>query len=355
MRRSGRPTIQDIADRCGVSKGTVNRAIHNKAGINEETKRRILAVIKDLGFQPNYHARSLATGKTETIGVLLPNVENEFFAMVCSEIEEMCWQRGYVMNLSFSNDRPDREEAVVRSLLDRSVDGMIVFPVSRDDRALRSAVDAGVPVVVLLNDLNLAEASSVVVNEYAAMGAMVQHLIEYGHRRFAYIDGYVHYSETYNDYVNRERRRAFVDTVTRNGLQLGPAAVVEFDPRLYGSSDFDLLKTVVDASEPPTALVCFHDQIAIWAVQGLQEMGLRVPGDVSVTGFDDIRELAYIQPRLTTSAIPTKVVAAEALQALFHRLDNSDEPPHRVEIPARLVIGESTAVVGGSATRERRK
>jgi DNA-binding LacI/PurR family transcriptional regulator len=83
-------------------------------------------------------------------------------------------------------------------------------------------------------------------------------------------------------------------------------------------------------------------------------MGLRVPKDVSVTGFDNIRELAYIQPRLTTSAIPTKAVAAEALHALFHRLDNSNAPPRRVEIPARLVVGESTAVVGGSASRVRR-
>lgn len=337
-----RPTLKDIAERCGVSKGTVNRAIHDKPGINAQTKARILEVIADLGFQPNYHARSLATGKTETIGVLLPDVSNEFFAMVCTEIEKLCWTRNYVMNLAFSNDRPEREDAIIASFLDRNVDGMIVFPVSRGSAVLRNAAVRR-PLVLLLNDLSLPNTSIVLVNDYNAMRDTVQHLVDLGHRRIAYIDGYLHYSASYNDSINRARSRAYRDALGDYGLAVDPQLTAEFQPSFYDTADYSLLRSFLAAEDPPTAIACFHDRIAIWVTRGLIEMGYSVPHDISVTGFDNIRELQYIRPKLTTSAVPTRRLAEEALSVLFSRFEAPESEARRVLIDAQLIPGDSCA------------
>lgn len=344
MQPNERLTLEGVARICGVSKGTVNRAIHNKPGINPATRERILEVIKERGFQPNYHARSLATGRTETIGVLLPNVENEYFAMLCSEIEEMCWQRDYVMNLSFSNDRPDREAAVIRSYQDRNVDGMIIFPVSKDHTAVDTMQQAGKAVVCVLNDLAISNASVVVANERGGMAALTRHLIDLGHRRIAYINGYVHYSRTYNDYINVERLAGYSETLRRYGIEPDPEIIVEFDPALYRTGDYSLLERLFQTDPPPTAMQCFHDRIAIWALQGLKELGVQVPRDISVTGFDDVRELKYIEPRLTTCAVQSSEVASEAVRSLFRLIDKPANARERTVISAQLVVGESTAI-----------
>lgn len=343
MRSTERLTLNDIARLCGVSKGTVNRAIHDKPGINPGTRERILKVIAERGFQPNYHARSLATGRTETIGVLLPNVENEFFAMLCSEIEEICWQRGYVMNLSFSNDRPDREAAVIKSYLDRNVDGMIVFPVSKDHSAIDAMQRAGKAVVCVLNDVAISNASVVVANERGGMAALTRHVIDLGHRRIAYINGYLHYSETYNDYVNVERLAGYTETLRRNGIEPDPRMMVEFNPAWYRTGDYSLLEELLRADPAPTAIQCFHDQIAIWVLQGLKELGVRVPEAISVTGFDDIRELKYIEPKLTTCAVQSTEVASEAVRSLFRLMDQPTRVRERTVVSTRLAIGTSTA------------
>ena len=344
--RNARPTIQDIARACGVSKGTVNRAIHDKPGINAETKRRVLETIEEMRFAPSFMARSLATGRTHSIGVLLPNVDNEFFAMVCSEIEKANWERGYVTNLSFSDDRPDRETAVLRSFNSRSVDGLVIFPVSKDDASTLSALAVDTPVVILLNDLALPHVSAVTINEYEAMTRTIRYLVELGHRRIAYIDGYRRYSSAYNDFINEERYRAYVDTLAKCAIPRDPALTIEFDPRYYDSSDPAPLERLVSLDSPPTAIACFHDRIAIWVLRRLEDLGFRVPDDISLTGFDDIREVRYIRPRITTTGGRSRDVAVEAIDLLFRRILNPDEPARRTMFDVDLIRGDSCGPPG---------
>lgn len=339
--RTPRPTIQDIARACGVSKGTVNRAIHNKPGIKLETKLRILTAIEDMRYAPSFMARSLATGKTNSIGVLLPNVDNEFFAMVCSEIEKVCWDRGYVTTISFSEDQPDREAAVIRSFFSRSVDGLVIFPVSQDDASALAELAKEMPVVILLNDLSVQGISAVTINEYDGMARTVQYLIDLGHRRIAYVDGYRRYSIAYNDFINRERHRAYIDVLARNGIQFNPDWYIEFNPQLYDTTDATPMKRLMATPAPPTAIACFHDQIAIWVLQRLCDLGIQVPRDVSVTGFDDIRELRYIRPLLTTTAGRTKDVARAAVDCLFSRIANPAEVARRTTFDVSLIERDS--------------
>jgi LacI family transcriptional regulator len=336
-------TINDIAKLCGVSKGTVNRALHGKPGINSATKERILAMVKEKEFRPDYRARSLATGKTYTIGLLIPNVENQCFSMIGTIIEADFWKRGYFLTLAISNDDADKEERYLSLFVDRKVDGLVLFPVSRDTTALERVLAAGIPTVLILNDLPEVQTNAVTVNEYGAIQGIVNYLVGLGHRNIAYIDGYRRYSKKYNDYVNKERFRAFSDTLAAYSIPFGEQNYVEFLPEYYQQGDARVVSRVFRGSDPATAVVCFHDRIAIWLQTRLIREGLKVPEDVSITGFDDIDELSDVIPGITTVRNPFARIAEAAVKILIDEIKQGRSTRKKLELETSLVIRQSCA------------
>jgi DNA-binding LacI/PurR family transcriptional regulator len=336
-------TINDIARICGVSKGTVNRALHGKPGINAATKERILAAVKEAGFEPDYRAKSLATGKTHTIGLLLPNIENRAFASISTLIERELWERGYFLNLALSNDDAAKEERYLDLFTNRKVDGLVVFPVNRESGPLRRVMDSGIPVILMMNDLPEVETRAILVEEREAVAAVTRYVASLGHRRIVYIDGYRRYSDRYNDYINRERYAGFRAAIEESGIDPAPIRRVEFDPAYYGAEDLGPFRDFFVGPGAATAAVCFHDRIAVWLLSRLEKAGIRVPSDVSVTGFDDIDELQSIKPRLTTVGNPQSLVAEEVIRSLMEIIDQGDVHRSRIQLPAELVIGESCA------------
>lgn len=335
-------TIKDVAKICNVSTGTVNRALNNKPGIKPATKNRILHVVRELNYRPNYHARTLATGRTNTIGLVLPNVDNEFFAMLCSGVEKIGWETGFVMNLVLSNDNPEKETKALTSFLERGVEGIIVFPVSREVETIQRCVDADSKVVLLLNELPISSVSVVKVDDFQIMATTVEHLVRSGHRDIAYIDGYMHYSPVYNDSINRERYRGYRETLVKNHIMYDRENYLEFNPAWYDDNDFSQLERLLSGTvRRPTAIICFHDQIAVWVVRGLERLGLRVPEDISVAGVDNIRELRYLHPRLTTSELPVRDLAEKAVSLLIQQVRNPESNPERIILRTTFISGES--------------
>lgn len=338
-------TMDDIARICGVSKGTVNRALHDKPGINKETKEKILAAIHEFGFRPDYRAKSLATGKTLTIGLLLPNIENQSFAMISTLIEREFWKRGYFLNLALSNDDAAKEDRYLEIFIDRRVDGLVVFPVNRNPRGLERVIAAGIPTVLMLNDLPGLGAGAVLVEERKALAAMTSYVLSLGHRRLAYIDGYRRYTASYNDYINRERYGGFEDAVDRAGLDPGSMLKAEFAPDYYLSEDLGPLRGIFSGYDAPRAAICFHDRIAVWLLSRLERAGIAVPGGLSVTGFDDIEELQHIKPALTTMRNPFSRVAQEVIRLLIGGIEAGRQPSERVLLEAESVIRASCQVL----------
>jgi DNA-binding LacI/PurR family transcriptional regulator len=334
-------TINDIARICGVSKGTVNRALHDKPGINKETKEKIVAAVREYGFRPDYRAKSLATGKTLTIGLLLPNIENQSFAMISTMIEREFWERGYFLNLALSNDDAAKEERYLELFIDRRVDGLVIFPVNREPRSLQSAIAAGIPTVLMLNDLPGLEVGAVLVEERKAVAAMTRYVLSLGHERIAYLDGFRRYTERYNDYINRERFAGFSEAVASAGLDPGAMRTAEFDPAYYGRDDLGPLSGLFSGKEAPSAAVCFHDRIAVWLLSRLETSGIKVPERLSLTGFDDIEELQSIKPALTTLRNPFRRVAQEVIRLLVEGIEAGEQPRKRVFLEAEPVIRES--------------
>jgi LacI family transcriptional regulator len=334
-------TMNDIARICGVSKGTVNRALHDKPGINKETKEKVLAAIHEHGFRPDYRAKSLATGRTLSIGLILPNIENQSFAMISTLIEREFWERGYFLNLALSNDDAAKEERCLELFVDRRVDGLVVFPVNREPRQLQRVIDARIPTILMLNDLPGLDVGAVLVEERKSIAAMTRYILSLGHRRIAYIDGFRRYTERYNDYINRERFAGFSEAIEEAGLDPSAMRKAEFAPDYYGLEELGPLAGLFSGSEGASAAVCFHDRIAVWLLSRLERAGISVPRDLSITGFDDIEELQLIKPALTTMRNPFGRVADEVIRLLIEGIEGGRQSHERILLDATPVIRDS--------------
>jgi LacI family transcriptional regulator len=335
-------TINDIARICGVTKGTVNRALHDKPGISPRTKAEILRVVEEQGFFPDHRAKSLATGKTQTIGLLLPNIVNQAFATIATLIEDEFWEKGYLLHLALSDDDASREERYLSFFLNRKIDGLIIFPVNREIRGLKRIIDAGIPTVILLNNLAVPGADSVLLDEKSAFASLTRYVLSLGHRRILYLDGYRRYTKQYNDHINRERYAGVLEAFREAGLDPAVSlSTLEFDPLFYGSGNLKPLEDYFSDSRQPSAVICFHDRIAVWLMVRLERAGFRVPEDISLTGFDDIEELQDLKPGLTTLRNPLSAVAHGALQLLLEQIGAGKKPGTRIILETELIIRDS--------------
>jgi DNA-binding LacI/PurR family transcriptional regulator len=335
-------TINDIARICGVSKGTVNRALHDKPGIRSGTKAAILRVVEEQGFSPDHRAKSLATGKTQTIGLLLPNIINQAFATIATLIEKEFWEKGYLLHLALSNDDASREELYLGLFLNRKIDGLIIFPVNSEAQALERIIDAGIPVVILLNNLAVSGTDSVLLDERQAVISLTRYVLSLGHRRILYLDGYRRYTRRYNDYINRERYTGMLEAFREAGLDpAGALSILEFDPLFYGYGDMKPLEGYFSDSRRPSAVICFHDRIAVWLMVRLERAGFRVPDDISLTGFDDIEELQDLKLGLTTLRNPLSAIARGALRLLLEQIEGGRRFGSRITLETELIIRDS--------------
>lgn len=334
-------TMDDIAKICGVSRGTVNRALYNKPGINEETKQKILEVVDELGYYPNHTAQSLATGKTNTVGLIVPDVDNQFSAALYTYMEDICWKLGYFMILAISNDDPEKESIYIETFIKRNVDGIICIPVNKDNSAIKRAMKFNIPVVLLLNKLEGVDTNLIMIDDYYAVKKTTKYLIDRGHKNIMYIDGIRNYSNNYIKYINDERLRGFKDALEESNIEFTQDNYSEFLPEFYNDSEYRLIKKIIDKKDRPTSIICFHDKIAIWALKGLKEYNLKIPDDISIVGFDDLDELKYIEPALTTNRSPIKEIAELSFKMLLNNINTQDFDPGEIILKTELIQRDS--------------
>lgn len=334
--KASRLTINDIARLCSVSKGTVNRAIHNKPGINIETKERILQTIRDCGYEPNYFATSLATGKSNSVGLIVPNISNVYFSDLYTKIEDLCYRKKLIAELSLSNDDSKRESDYIQSYIKRNVSGIILFPVSSDSTELNRAVEAGIPVVCVLNVPQHSKVSVVKIDDYQGVYRMVRELIAAGHRRIAYVDGYCHFDQNYNRQINCDRIAAYRAALEEAGIAVKEEYMLLFDHEAYKTGDTSIVERILALEERPTAVVCHHDRMAIWMYRKLSDCGIRIPDDMVLAGFDDLAETYLTVPGgIPTCHAPITEIAETAVKLLLETMNGtSSVKPRVVELSA---------------------
>jgi LacI family transcriptional regulator len=330
-----RVTRNDVAAHAGVTPSTVSYVINNgPRPVSAAARERVLKAIDELGYQPSDVARSLRTQRSMTLGLVIPNTANPFYAEVARAVEEVGFERGYTVFLCHSSHLPERERRYAELLRAKHVDGAIFHPTTADLGSLAVLSQAGIQVVVL--ERSVPGYHCFVADERHGGYLATHHLLDLGHRRVGCI------VRTGDMTSSAARVDGYRTALAEVGLPL--------DERLVAESDFGYAAgaaaavRLLELPERPTALVTHNDIIAIGAIRAAADAGLRVPEDLAVVGYDDIAQAAYAVPSLTTIAYPKHRMGRAAAQLLLSLLAGEETiPPATVVLPVQLVARGSTA------------
>ena len=330
-----RATIADVAARSGVSTATVSRVLSGTAPATPTTRDRVLAAVAALGYRPLAAARALKRNETQTIGLLVTDIENPFFPQIVRAVEDEARRHGLGVLLCNAADDPVREEAYLDLLLERRIDGLVVASSRTVRRHAARLAGALLPVVVVNAGGRVRGLSSVTTAHRHGLRLAVQHLTDLGHRRIAYVTG------PRSTAAARERRAGAEDAVRAAGLDPGALTVADGDERVSGG--IAAATALLGMRPPPTAIACYNDLTAVGVLMAARSLGVRVPEDLSVVGFDDVDLASWTQPRLTTVRQPTDAMGRLAVWRLMEeRRVSTGRPLHAVLEPT-LVVRESTA------------
>jgi LacI family transcriptional regulator len=329
--------MNDVARVANVSIATVSHVINGTRFVSAERAERVQTAMQELGYTPDATARSLRVGRTDTIGLVIPDNSNPFFAALARWIEEAGFEAGYTTILANSNERPDREHRYVSTLVSKRVDGLILSPSRGDHGTLaRLLKNAGTPVVVVDREADLPDADFVLYDNEAGSYEAVRYLIELGHTSIGCVAGPADATSA------TERVTGFRKAMSEAGLPLPEHAVVEADFHFTGGRE--ATARLLGTGERFTALFAANDLMAAGAIRELTERGVSVPKDMSVIGFDDAPLAEMISPSLTTMRQPLQEMAHAAVSLLLSRVTGTDGAmPTRRVLPTSLVIRESTA------------
>ncbi len=330
-------TIRDVARLAGVSVATVSRVLNASAPVREETRLRVLEVAKELRFSPNSAARSLSRQRAGALGVILPDLYGEFFSELLRGIDQEAQRAGHSLLVSSSHHDSRGIGAAVRAMRGR-VDGLIVMAPEVSMAALQGSLPDGLAVVLLNPPMLGAGSDSIVVDNAGGTRLLVQHLVAMGHQRIAFLSGPRRNADA------QARLRGYRTAMRAAGLRVEEALVArgEFTEESGWRATRALL------SEPgvrPTALFAANDASAIGACAALRELGVSVPDEMSVVGFDDTPIARYVTPPLTTVRVAIDMLGRRAATLLLRALDGQPRPPsegaRREIVPAELVVRQS--------------
>lgn len=329
-------TIKQIAQMANVDVSTVSRALSGSNRVKYETRQEILEIAEKLNYRPNSLARSLVNGKTQSIGVVLPEISNSFYAGVISSLEKVMVAAGYSILLGLSHYDSDIENSCLELFDAKMVDGIVIFSGISErlwtedcNKRLRA------PVVMLDYGADESRADIVASDHIAGVRLGVEYLVGLGHKRIAFVT---------DDVTTNERLEAFVDSTCRHGLNVSDY-IIRSEIK-YELGGYETVQRLFSGENPPTAVFCANDYIGIGVMKGLFERGLRIPEDVSVMGFDDSTLMNYLQCPLTTIRQHKHRLGEEAGKLLLKRMleiERGEKTPYtRITIQPELVVRSST-------------
>ncbi len=329
---SPRPTISDVARRAGVSISTVSRVVNGSAAVDSGTAQRVQAAIAELSYTPHAAARTLATRRTQTIGLLLPNIGGQFYTPLLRGIESVASQAGYDL-LIHSTSTP-AGASFQRALGEHNTDGLIIFTEAVDREELVRLCEMGFPVVLLYESAPKGvKMPSITIENRQGAQKIVEHLIEaHGRKRIIFLRG------PQGNEDSDEREKGYRQALATHQIP--------FDAGLLATGGFEsgqahvAMKQFIENGTDFDAVFAGDDDNAVGVIQALQEAGLRIPQDVAVAGFDDSTFARLLTPPLTTVRAPVEQVGREGVRQLL-RLIHAESARARVTLPVELVIRQS--------------
>lgn len=332
-------TLNDIAAQTGVSASTVSRVLNGQATayrISKETEQQVRRAAQDLNYRANHVARGLRLSKTNTIGVLSPDVSNPFFAHIIKRIQSSAHGHGYSLIVCNTDESLDLEVEQVNLLHRKRVDGIIAMPVGLRYDHYKDSSEKQIPLVLVDRCFEEVDAPGVSVDNYAGAYEATEHLIWAGHRRIALIQG------LQGTFTNTARLRGYRDAFGAHGLPLDEALIVGGDFRKQNG--YVETKLLLQLEHPPTALFATSDLITLGALEAMDEEGVSVPGDISLVSFDDFDFAPYLKCPLTVVRQPREMMGEVAVKLLMEQFSGGTEA-RQIMLKPRLILRDSVAVL----------
>jgi LacI family transcriptional regulator len=329
--------IRDVARRAKVSTATVSRTINQVATVDAQLAKRVWKAINELGYYPNRSARALVSGRSRVFGLIVSEITNPFFPEIVQTFETLAVEQHYEILLTSTIHDSKRMELAVRRMIESRVDGVAILTFGMEDYLLDHLRFRNLPLVFVDIGPKAPRVSNIRVDYADGIRQAVQHLAALRHERIGFITGPLHLRSAV------ARRDAFEASMREIGLLAKPEYVVEGNHRLDGGRE--ALPALSRLPKPPTALICSNDMTAIGVMRAAFELGIRVPEDLSVIGFDDIRMAEFLIPPLTTIQLSQSELAKLAFEALLKEVQRETPLPEGSEyiLKTRLVLRSSTA------------
>lgn len=331
-------TIRDVARLAEVHPGTVSRALNEQTRtlVNPETAERVLRAADELGYRPNPIARGLKTNRSYTVGVLIPDLTNPLFPPIMRGIEDGLGEAGYTSLIVNTDSDPERERLQMEAMRARQVDGFISATARLDVELLADIAAGGAPLVLVNRSLEDGSLPAVTVNDRAGIGLAVDHVVGLGHTRIGHVAGPQNVSTGHRRYVG------FLEAMQRHGLAAAPEQI-SFCTAFTEEEGARASAALLALSPPLTAIVAANDRLAIGCYDALEHRRLACPGDVSITGFNDMPFVDRLRPPLTSVRVPQRDIGTVAAGLLLAQLADADTPSEEILLEPSLSVRGSTA------------
>jgi LacI family transcriptional regulator len=330
--------IRDVAKAAGVSIATVSATVNGSSPVGEATKNRVLEAIKTVGYSPNPMARSLRSGRSRLIGLVLGDVANPFWGSVLRVVEKAALGAGYSVIVCNTDGDEERELSALEQLRAQHVAGILLTPIG-NGRAFLDRVGRGdMPPIVTLDHKVVGLARDFVgVDNRAASRMLTEYLLRLGHRRIAILHAWP------GLWTSDERLSAFVETMSDAGIEVDPSICVAAD--YDGDLAYGAVTRLLTQPDRPTAIFGANNIMALGALQAIVDLGYRCPADVSLVGIDDVPWSRLVRPRITAATQPIDLVSRQAVDWLIERISGNNAPPRVRIFQPDLIVGESCAEI----------
>jgi DNA-binding LacI/PurR family transcriptional regulator len=336
--------LEDIAKETGFSISTVSRVLSNSSyRVSEPIREKVLRVAATMGYEPNIAARSLRTDRTNTIGIIVDDLLSPFTPPIVRGIQDYLHEHGFLSLIVNSDWDPDQEQAAIKTLLSRPVDGIIFVEYSHQTTS-EALERSHKPRVFVHRLFGSPIRNSVVPDDYYGASLATEHLIKLGHQRIGYING------PENWHTCRARLRGYQDTLASHDLPFEAALVQPGDWEM--ESGYAAAKTLLSQNERPTAIFAANDAMAIGAIYAIQDAGLSVPEDMAIVGYDNRNFAKTVRPRITTVSMPVIEMGGVAAELLLKQIAEGRKEEEEIKVKGQLIIRETCGAPEESRTQQ---
>ena len=327
-------TIKDVAIKAGVSPATVSRVVRNNGYVSDRTRKKVLAAIKNLEYRPNAIARSMVTKSTSTIGLVVTDITNPFFAQLARGVEDVVWKKGYTLFLANTDEDLDHEQAIVHVMQEKRVDGLIIVPASSTAAPhIHDIIERGIPLVLADRKLKDCEADVVMVNNETGAYQAVSHLLSLNYQRIGMIMDNPEIS------TNVERSLGYRKALHEAGLPIDESLIQSC--HYTHQSAYKLVLEMLKQSPAPNALFTANNFMTIGALKAVRELQLKIPEDIALVGFDELDWDGIQNTDMTVVAQPVRDIGREAAHRLISRINNDNSPTQEIRLKTRFIIRDS--------------